>query len=157
MVQGIFIPADTWLPAVFDEYDGLASYQDAVDGYIEPISIADPPLTLYVNEEGKLRGLPTNPRATLLWWLLVPEARGMDMVVGHAVVVPDGASAAATQLLELLDSEVAMFRVETRPSDASSEWAPASDRHFNNWFEAARYALMVQQPGGTFSVRVEPL
>ena len=44
----------------------LAVLQDAVGGYIEAVDLADN-LTMWVNEEGKLNGLPINPMATMLW------------------------------------------------------------------------------------------
>ena len=87
MVKGIFIPAEDMLPIVEDEYESLAEYQDAVDGYIEPVDLVSQGCTIYVNEEGLLRQLPFNPRATFIWWFYVPEARQKATLVGHAVVV----------------------------------------------------------------------
>lgn len=44
----------------------LSTLQKAVGGYIEAVDLSDN-LTMWVNEEGKLNGLPINAIATLLW------------------------------------------------------------------------------------------
>lgn len=55
------------------ELTKLEDYQQVVGGWIEPVSI--PTLgTMYVNEEGKLRNLPTNEVATKL-------ARHFDLIL----------------------------------------------------------------------------
>ncbi|MDR6200728.1 hypothetical protein QE374_002637 [Microbacterium sp. SORGH_AS428] len=45
-----------------------------------------------MNEEGLLRGLPFNRRATFLWWFHVPSARNEARLVGDALLVglPEG-------------------------------------------------------------------
>ncbi|MDB5243831.1 MAG: hypothetical protein JWP57_4457 [Spirosoma sp.] len=144
MEKGIFIPQDTWLPAVEVEYESFADYQEAVDGYVEGISIREPSFTLYVNEEGKVRGLPINARATVLWWKLEPEMRGVDIVVGHAVLVPS--SAAARELATMIDSE-GPFRVEEITVATTPAWRIVNDMRFTNWFQAARHALLLEEHG----------
>lgn len=57
----------------------------AVGGWIEAVS-PDTITTLWFNEEGKLKGLPRNNIATRLWWLLNPEAAGVDVLCGDVVV-----------------------------------------------------------------------
>ena len=44
----------------------LSILQNAVGGYIEAVDLEDN-LTMWVNEEGKLNGLPINAMATMLW------------------------------------------------------------------------------------------
>lgn len=44
----------------------LSVLQNAVGGLIEAVDLGDS-LTMWVNEEGKLNGLPINAIATLLW------------------------------------------------------------------------------------------
>ena len=54
---------------------------NAVGGWIENIQLT-PTLDMYVNEEGKLTGLPYNPDATAIWW----SHFGMsDVIVGDVV------------------------------------------------------------------------
>jgi hypothetical protein len=87
MVFGIVIPHETRLEVFVKTFTDLASYRAAVGGYIEPISIQRPRMTLFANEEGKVRNLPVNRRATCLWWLLCPEARGVEILVGDVALV----------------------------------------------------------------------
>src|SRR5206468_3560710 len=110
-------------------------------GYIEPVMIADPQLTLYVNEEGKVRRMSLNERATAFWWLLVPHARGRDLIVGDAVLLPE--DPAGHELLQQLQ-RVHGFRVEVQVAEAIGEWV-AGPTDFLTWFEAAQFALALQQ------------
>lgn len=94
-VRGILIPA-TGAPSVHDfpaEYDGqlLEGLQRAVGGWIEAVVVGGPdhavigePHTIYLNEEGKLQGLPVNDVATRLTRGILPA---WDMVVGDVVLV----------------------------------------------------------------------
>lgn len=69
------------------EVKHLEDYQGLVGGWIEPVDIPALGVTVFVNEEGLLRHLPFNSRATFLWWYLVPAARQQAMLVGPALVV----------------------------------------------------------------------
>jgi hypothetical protein len=142
MVRGIVIPAVPFLPVEEREFDGLKDYQDAVGGYIEPVNISEPGLTLYVNEEGKVRKMSLNERATALWWVFSPHARGHDLIVGDAVLTPDGPED-GYPLLQLLQREHG-FRVEVQVIEAVGEWL-AGTKEFPSWFEAAKFALMLEQ------------
>lgn len=85
-ISAILIPVEGDVEAMeYDRKDGLKTLQDAVGGWIEAVE-ADSQTTLWINEEGKLEGLPINKRATLLWWTLMPAARGYDVLVGDVVV-----------------------------------------------------------------------
>lgn len=59
----------------------LAVLQDAVGGYIEAVDLSDN-LTMWVNEEGKLNGLPINPMATMLW---EKHFGFTDVIVGNVI------------------------------------------------------------------------
>tara|TARA_R110002020_G_scaffold152794_5_gene330964 strand:- start:121576 stop:122100 length:525 start_codon:yes stop_codon:yes gene_type:complete len=87
MVAGILIPSDTNAPLELRQFDGLVDYQAAVGGWVEAVTIPSLAVTIYVNEEGVLKHLPFNARATFLWGHHVPEARLNAMVVGDAVIV----------------------------------------------------------------------
>ena len=87
MVTGIVIPHETRLEIFTNEFSDLASYQAAVGGYIEPVTIERPRMTIFANEEGKVRQLPVNRHATCLWWLLSPGIRGHDILVGDVALV----------------------------------------------------------------------
>lgn len=62
----------------------LEYLQGQVEGYIEAVRPGD--ITIYINEEGKLKGLPINTRATELWWELDERFRGYDVLCGNVVV-----------------------------------------------------------------------
>lgn len=87
MVQGMHIPADDTLPLEVREFADIVAYQEVVDGWIEPVDINPLGITLFVNEEGLVRRMPFNARATFLWWYFVPDARNHAMLVGDAVMV----------------------------------------------------------------------
>lgn len=56
----------------------LEAFQEAVDGYIETVTLVPDEVVMIVNEEGLLRGLGINPLATALYG---------SAIVGGAVVV----------------------------------------------------------------------
>ena len=63
----------------FVDYDTLSSN---VGGWIECVGL-EQDLDLWVNEEGKLNGLPFNPLATLLWMNYFGPT---DMIMGNAII-----------------------------------------------------------------------
>jgi hypothetical protein len=69
---------------------GLGILQEAVGGFIECVFSGE--VTLFCNEEGKLRGLLPNHVATDLWDQLLEEAEitaPLDVLVGSVVVTGD--------------------------------------------------------------------
>ena len=68
----------------------LKGAQDFVGGYVECITFPNGDL-LIVNEEGKLKGLPLNPEATLLWKMTFDNDNYVtgrkDIVVGPAIYI----------------------------------------------------------------------
>ena len=82
------IPADSGQDVTFEELDhiGLQYLQMKVGGYVEAIGVPDTGVSLYLNEEGKLAGLPVNARANRLahrHQAIFPS----DFIVGDVVVV----------------------------------------------------------------------
>ena len=71
-----------------EEFDVSVEYEwikKAIGGgWLEALR-PHPNVTLWFDEEGKLKGLPPNPTATWLWWFLEPEARGRDVLCGTVV------------------------------------------------------------------------
>lgn len=86
MVKGIYVPVDQSEPLEQREFATLEDYQAAVGGWIEAVDVPSLGITIYVNEEGLLRHLPFNPRASFLWWYHVPGAH-QAMLVGNAIIV----------------------------------------------------------------------
>lgn len=118
MVTGIVIPAESG--ESLRELDTSVPHAIAttVGGLMEAVDLFVLGVTVYVNEEGLLRHLPFNSRASFLWWYHVPEARQRAMLVGEAVIVglPDDNGAdteVPTAARELLLSP-GRFRVEVR-------------------------------------------
>lgn len=111
MVTGIFVPSDSGAELQFQDFNALSDYQLAVGGLIESVEVAGLAITLYVNEEGLLRQLPLNSRATLLWLSYSPEVRRESVLVGNAVIVgaPD-ANGAATSVPRSVISLLAAMR-----------------------------------------------
>ena len=58
---------------------------DAVGGWIECVSLKDDG-DMYVNEEGKLYGLPVNDVATLLANHFGYLRQGFDLIVGNTII-----------------------------------------------------------------------
>lgn len=88
--QFLLIPADMSLPLqAVDMPDGssLALLQKMVGGYVEatPVNDRDHEITLYVDEEGKMKHKPFNERATYLWTLIYNSVLD-DFLVGDVVV-----------------------------------------------------------------------
>lgn len=77
----IIIPTDA-APAVAEIESTLQAFQTVVGGFIEAVPLPDGS-TLWLNEEGKIDGLPFNERATVLTrGILGPT----DMVVGNVFI-----------------------------------------------------------------------
>lgn len=57
----------------------LEAFQEAVDGYIETVTLVPDEVVMIVNEEGLLRGLGINPLATALCGSAIV---GVALVVG---------------------------------------------------------------------------
>jgi len=87
MVKRPFVPLDGTEPIESREFPALDDYPDVVGGWIESVDV--PSLGGMINgiEEGLIRQLPLNIRATFLWWLDVLTARQKTMLVGDPVLV----------------------------------------------------------------------
>ena len=85
MVQGIYVPMIDGELEV-REFAQTSKLQGSVGGWIEAVDVPDPGITIYVNEEGLVRRLPFNSRASFVWWYHVPGAT-QAMLVGNAVII----------------------------------------------------------------------
>jgi hypothetical protein len=83
------IPADTAEPVRVEDPEriNLDYLQKVTGGYVETIPVPydtkGEQLAMYLNEEGKLEGLPYNPRATSL---VRDVIQGSDFIAGNVVV-----------------------------------------------------------------------
>ena len=87
-LSAVFIPSSGDAPTeinLLETTDGFRELQKRVGGYVQVIALRGQfaGYELWLNEEGKLNGLPFNSGATLLW----EECYGRtDVVVGNAVI-----------------------------------------------------------------------
>ena len=144
MVIGIVIPHETSLEAFTIEFTDLASFQAAVGGYIEPVTIERPRMTIFTNEEGKAQQLPINRRAMYLWWLHSPSVRGHDILVGDVALIGSRGGAGSTtnlptDLVELL-LETPRYKIEVQTIAEPKAWF-GNQARFETYFEAGIYAI----------------
>jgi hypothetical protein len=145
-INAIVIPADDDQP--LDQRQvrpfGLADYHDLVDGDIEGVHLEQPPARMYVNEVGKVRGLPMNRRATLLLWMHNKAFRYSDeILVGNALLIGPGDghgndTAAPDEYIRTLFT-AERFRFEVQLT-GDGRWQRHA-RTFDNWTEAYGFAL----------------
>ena len=156
MVQGIIIPADNTAPLRATAFGSLEDYQRAVGGWIEAVDIPDLGITMYVNEEGLIRDLPFNRRATFLWRFHVPRARDVRLVGDVAVVGLADDEGENTELPENLRQrllEPGVYRVRSR-AHAEDRWHEEPiDR--DDYLEAVVWAALLQEMSPAVEVRIE--
>lgn len=144
MVTGIVIPADADQRPEQREFAGLDDYRAAVDGWIEAVDLHDLGVTIYVNEEGRVRQLPFNSRASFLWWYHVPVARQKALLAGSAVVVglPDrnGENTEVPDSVRELLLAQTSYRVEVR-TVGDPKWYGNQSTYPDYW-EAVVWAMV---------------
>lgn len=156
MVQGIIIPADNTAPLSAATFDSLKDYLRAVGGWFEAVDIPDLGVTMYVNEEGLIRDLPFNRRATFLWRFHVPHATDARLVGDVAVVGLTNDEGENTELpIELGRQllEPGIYRVRTRERGGSRWHEEPIDR--DNYLETVVWAALLQEMSSTLQVRIE--
>lgn len=86
-MQVAIIPADNTQPIRFEDItSSLEALQGAVGGDVQVVGLREYSMNMYLNENGKLEGLPTNLRATVLCtW--AESLRSDDYINGDAVVL----------------------------------------------------------------------
>lgn len=146
MVRGIYIPSDVSAPLEARELTKLEDYQQAVDGSIEAVDVPDLGITIYVNEEGLLRHLDFNAKATFLWWHYVPTARQQAILVGNAVIVgiPDknGNSTDVPEAASRLLMQHARYAVVLQLTDGSM----LGMKHaHDDFFETIMWASVIEE------------
>lgn len=134
----------------------LRARQRIVQGLIEAIDIADPPATIWANDEAKLIDLPFNARATACWWLTTPAMRFRDDIRGDTLLVgqPDlhgNDTSVPTELAELLTSE--RGKVVEAQRIVSGRWVQL-EPPFDDFVDAAAYAIEMNSETGVNDVRV---
>ena len=85
MTKALLISVDGSVKRIL--VNGLKDLQAHVGGYIEGIYLNGGGNLAYVNEEGKLRGLPVNKRASMFIHDKGARVQTHDFIVGNMVIV----------------------------------------------------------------------
>jgi len=147
MVTGIVIPHETRMALQKVEFQNLTDYQTAVGGYIETVKMDGHPLVIVADEEGKVKHLPINRRATCLWWLLSPEGLGDNFLVGDVVILGEerqGKMSNVPAKLTALLLETSSYEVQVCLSKKFNTWVRIGNS-YANFFDAARNALTLME------------
>lgn len=160
MVRGRVVPAAEGAAIELRDFAQLEDYQAVVGGYLEPVDVPSLGITIYVNEEGLLRQLPFNSRATFLWWYEVHEARQSAMLVGDAVIVgmPNrrGESTDVPQSLVDILTRAGAWRVQVK-SLGDPRWHQSTATHAD-YFEALVMAMVtIERWASAVNVRIVPV
>ena len=160
MVTGLIIPASATAPIREIDTSQGNSIARAVDGFMEAVDIEPLGITVYVNEEGLLRHLPFNSRATFLWWYHVPWMRHRDRLVGDAVIVgmpdSDGADTEIPEDARRFIESRAQFRREQLMIDTDG-WQIDSTVYDDLWEALADAMVFLNVFPGIADVRVVPV
>lgn len=159
MVKGLFVPIGDIAPIEPREFNGLDDYQSAVGGWIEPVDSPSLGVTIYVNEEGLIRQLPLNARATFLWWFHVPAARQKAILVGDAVIVglPDsrGDSTDVPEAVLNLTASGRRWRIEYL-TDSDARWRQGDVGHDDVWEAMVWGMMLLERSPEVKNVRLDP-
>lgn len=144
MPTGIVIPVDEAEPIFRTEIDHFTDYQRVIGGYFQVIDLVNPEASLYVDEEGKLKHLEMNRRATMLMWIHNPAFVHRDVVTGPALIVgppnAEGETQSVPQELDDLLFDTLSYKVEVQTLDNPDTWN-TNQRRFTEWTEAYNAAL----------------
>ena len=106
MEKAVVIKADGTKSVVeFEHGDSYDTIRNAVEGWIEVVGLGSKNADLWLNEEGKLNGLPQNPTATALFG--EEYGTGYDVIVGNVIIT--GGTDAEGETLGLTDEQVELF------------------------------------------------
>lgn len=139
-ITAILIPASQAKPIKLRKLDrgNLAAYQAFVGGNIEPVNLDNPAASMYVNEEGKLRRLPINMRATHVEWAHNALLRNEDIIMGDAFILgpvdQNGEDSTAPQAYVDLLFPRELFRIEVLARGETS-WA-GNAMSYDTWEQA---------------------
>lgn len=127
-VAALIISTDGQVRAV-DTLPNLAALQKVVGGYLECLTLRENPnVHMYLNEEGKLDGLPGNRLATELAEHYIPGFASHDIICGDVVLLGSTRDGEEDHLPEDVFATVNQIReaLGTPPCSANVGGDPAS-------------------------------
>lgn len=68
----------------------LKTLQGLVGGYIDVAASEDNTISIFINDEGAINGMPVNELATGFWWAVNPAARASQQYLHGTAVVAGG-------------------------------------------------------------------
>lgn len=143
MSRAIIIPASQDEMITVADLIDITQYQDVVGGYVEPIPFDDEGNTLFVNEEGKLRHLQLNVRASLLWHVSIAPNAMHEVLCGDVALV--GPHDQDGKILDLAGSLIdlllatPLYAVEFHPK-RDGAWTRIGPT-FDDYFVASMWGL----------------
>lgn len=143
----LWIPCDMRRPLAPFSISGFADIQDAINDMVIPVSIEEPPVTMWLDSLDRRKGLPVNVRATSLRWLWDPASRRFPALRGNVVLVAgDGMPGTFEDFPEGFLDEVLFdgpFEIEVQSKEIRT-WTtlPGSHLHYT---DAAIWAVVQQE------------
>ncbi|GAA1053963.1 DUF3846 domain-containing protein [Dietzia natronolimnaea] len=142
-IKALYIPADDTEEVTtveIDQGDYLA-YQRYVDGNFDVVAPASGELSFFVNDEGKLVGLPVNTRASLWLYSLDPAWENHDILMGDVLVAggvdEDGETMGVPEAV--LDAVTGHDQYKIEVQTGSDDWS-TNQRRYSTYWDALRAA-----------------
>ena len=137
-------------PVPADRAQRSETYRAWVQGWLEVVELREPGASLYINEEGKIRQMPVNQRATALAWLHCPGFRGRDLISGPAFLVgpvqENGEDGSVPDGLIHLVANTGLLQVQEGLDAVPTGWRVMA--YHRTWLAAYRTAMMLRRNVG---------
>ncbi|WP_375384043.1 DUF3846 domain-containing protein [uncultured Microbacterium sp.] len=143
MVKSIVIPHDPSRSPRLKHLATADEFQEAVDGWLEPIEMPAVGVTMYVNEAARRERQPINCRAMALWWLYTADPSQHPIFLGDVVLTCTSDQGEPTALLERIVGDIFEARefVVQVKSLRQETWSDTFAR-FENVFDAATWCMV---------------
>ncbi|MBJ8343976.1 DUF3846 domain-containing protein [Antrihabitans sp. YC2-6] len=144
-IVGLVVPADMEEPVTelrFVSDDALNAMQKVVGGYVDVVDTALPETTVWLNDEGMIKYLEPNPRATMFIWAGAPRRRGGQAYYGDVLITgqPDEEGNTTSLPDELLDLILRTDEYKIEVQTGGDSWAGNGKRFADYWI-ALHYVL----------------
>ncbi|GAA4383327.1 DUF3846 domain-containing protein [Agromyces bauzanensis] len=157
MVRSIVIPHDPARSPRLRHLATASEFQDAVDGWLEPIEMPALGVTVYVNEAARREHHPINCRAMAIWWLYTADPTEYPIFLGDVVLTGTSGDEETGDLPERIVQDIfeqREFVVQVQPYGAGP-WRDTFAR-FANVFDAGTWCMLLSyslRPGALLRLR----